>query len=279
MNLMEKFELGGGTIMGRDHRLCQKNAQDDFTVIESEKFLVGVVCDGCGSGDHSEVGAKIGSRIVANELAELAMQSPRIFSPLYQDVALRTLKDSILRSLERVVTTLGLDFASTVEDYFLFTIVAFIMTPEDTLVLAAGDGVVFVNGGRFDIEPDPGNKPRYLSYGLLRHDFRESRLLKSVTEVKTADVESILMGTDGVLDLIGAEKKLIPGKDEAVGPISQFWKNDFFFKNPWSIQRRLALVSRTVTRNDIEEGKIIEQPGYLKDDTTILVLRKKKAQA
>lgn len=279
MNLMENFELAGGTIMGRDHRLCQKNAQDDFTVIQAQQFLVGVVCDGCGSGDHSEVGSKIGSRIVANQLSDLALRMPGIFSPLYQARALLTLKNSILLELDRVVRTMGLDYAAAVEDYFLFTIIAFVMTPEDTFILSAGDGVVFVNCGRFDIEPDPGNKPRYLSYGLLRQDFRESQLLRSVTEAKTADIESILLGTDGTLDLIAAEKKLIPGKDEAVGPISQFWENDSFFKNPWSIQRRLALASRTVTRMDPEDGKVIEQPGYLRDDTTVLVLRKKAAKA
>ena len=68
MNLRETFEIAVGTVIGRDHRVSGKNNQDAFCCLMADHLIVAVVCDGCGSSPHSEVGAKIGAKIIAAEI-------------------------------------------------------------------------------------------------------------------------------------------------------------------------------------------------------------------
>jgi len=53
-----QFEYASGSIIGRNHVLAGKNNQDAYHISVNERFIAVVVCDGCGSGKHSEVGAK-----------------------------------------------------------------------------------------------------------------------------------------------------------------------------------------------------------------------------
>ncbi len=59
------FEIAGGSILGRSHRLTGKNNQDALCCFQESDCTVAVVCDDCGSGAQSEVGAHIGARLVA----------------------------------------------------------------------------------------------------------------------------------------------------------------------------------------------------------------------
>ena len=63
-----EFEIAAGTVSGRDHRQAGKNNHDAYVFSSDASGTVAVVCDGCGSGRHSEVGAKIGARLVAGAL-------------------------------------------------------------------------------------------------------------------------------------------------------------------------------------------------------------------
>ena len=49
-----------------------------------------------------------------------------------------------------------------------------------------------------------------------------------------------------------------------VGPLSQFWADDAFYKNRDMVRRRLAVLNRGAG------------PGLLADDTTIVVVRRKQ---
>ncbi len=51
------FEVAAGSVTGRSHVLGGKPNQDAFAFRAADHGLVGVVCDGCGSGAHNEVGA------------------------------------------------------------------------------------------------------------------------------------------------------------------------------------------------------------------------------
>jgi serine/threonine protein phosphatase PrpC len=75
-DLANQFEYASGSIIGRNHVFAGKNNQDAYRIVANEKFIIAVVCDGCGSGKHSEVGAKLGARLVINAIADLLNQSP-----------------------------------------------------------------------------------------------------------------------------------------------------------------------------------------------------------
>ncbi|WP_261890540.1 hypothetical protein [Acaryochloris marina] len=47
----------------------------------------------------------------------------------------------------------------------------------------------------------------------------------------TEQVQSVLIGSDGVGDLVSS-RRLSPGKSELVGPLNQFWCCDRYFQNP-----------------------------------------------
>lgn len=60
-----------GRVIGRDHILRAANCQDAFALIERPEVLVGVVCDGCGEGAHSEVGATLGAAFISAQISRL----------------------------------------------------------------------------------------------------------------------------------------------------------------------------------------------------------------
>ena len=123
--------------------------------------------------------------------------------------------------------------------------------------------------------PSPNNAPAYLSYNLVETNQPEPDL-GMLWMGPLESVKSILLGTDGVADLARSFNDPIPGKEEKIGSISQFWEKDGFFKNPFSIGHRLALINRSISRVDWEKKAMGEAHGPLRDDTTFITIRRKK---
>ena len=69
MSFCDLFEIAGGSVAGRSHVLAGKGNQDAYHWSVEERSLVAVVCDGCGSGAESEVGAALGARLLVAEAA------------------------------------------------------------------------------------------------------------------------------------------------------------------------------------------------------------------
>jgi hypothetical protein len=268
----DKFELAAGSIIGREHLRLGKNNQDAYHWVSMESATIAVVCDGCGSGSHSEVGAKIGARLVVEAILRNLSQdglSTDFWQQVHQD---------LLHSLGMIAASLGGELVQAVKEYLLFTIVGALITPLETVLFAIGDGVFALNGDVITIPPFPNNAPPYLAYGLISdallnmqpvdYQFRVHR------QVPTSEVESILMGTDGVEDLIAVADEFLPGKFYRVGEISQFWEDDCYFRNPYSLNRRLGLMNSSSVKPDWEARQLKRENGLLGDDTTLVVIRR-----
>jgi hypothetical protein len=93
-------------------------------------------------------------------------------------------------------------------------------------------------------------------------------------QVPTETVQSIVIGSDGVRDLIAASDRQMPGKEEFVGEIAQFWQGDRYFQNPDAIRRRLSLMNRESVKPDWQNQHLIREAGLLPDDTTLVVIRR-----
>ncbi len=276
LNLDQTFEIAGGSVAGRDHRASMLNSHDAYYWEAHPGVIVAVVCDGCGSGGHSEVGAKLGARMVVRQVLRWFGSDPKAFTrDRIADRGLPLVRRSVLSQIQLLADQMAGSFSEVVSDYFLFTVVGAIITPEDCFVFGAGDGVVVVNDALMLLGDDK-NKPPYLAYSLIETETSIEPKFEVFIQDRQSNVRTILLGTDGVLDFIKAVSKTIPGKDEQIGSIDQFWKNDLFFKNSFGIQRRLALVNRTVTKADYEKKVVHEEHGHLSDDTTILVIRRRK---
>jgi hypothetical protein len=268
----DKFKLAAGSTIGREHLRLGKNNQDAYHWVSMESATITVVCDGCGSGNHSEVGAKIGARLLVEAILRNLPQnglSTDFWQQVHQD---------LLHSLGMIAASLGGEIVQVVKEYLLFTIVGALITPLETVLFAIGDGVFALNGEVMTIPPFPNNAPPYLAYGLIPdalsnmqsvdYQFRVHR------QVLTSEVESILIGTDGVEDLIDVADVCLPGKSDRVGKMAQFWEDECYFHNPYALNRRLALMNNSSIKPDWEARQLKRENGLLGDDTTLVVIRR-----
>jgi serine/threonine protein phosphatase PrpC len=270
---INSFEYAFGSIIGRNHVLAGKNNQDAYGVVSNEKFIIAVVCDGCGSSKHSEVGAKLGARLVINAIADLLSQLPNqdieISKPEFWDSVklnlLQKLKDFVILSNgEKELASVGAIHElplqrEFVNDYLLFTILGAVITETETVTFSMGDGAIAVNGELNQIPAYPDNAPPYLAYGLYKPDAINFEIRD---RLPTSELKSLLIATDGIDDLIKVED------------INQFWQSDHYFRNPDAIRRKLAMLNREETKPDWHRKELIKRSGVLSDDTTLGVIRK-----
>lgn len=267
MNLW--IDVAAGSVAGRDHISTGKNNQDALAWVDLQPGSVAVVCDGCGSQPHSEVGAQLGAQLVTQVVMrqlDRASLADATFWP--------TVQRQVLAGLESLAHQLGGNLAETVQRYLLFTLLGAVITPESTVIFGLGDGVYAINHKIYTLGPYAHNAPPYLAYHLLTPGSLASNLvpLQVYHCCPTTTVQTLLLGSDGVLDLIKAAALPLPGKTELVGEISQFWQAPYF-QNPDRLRRRLTLINRSVVQPDWDHQQLMQQPGLLPDDTTLVCLR------
>lgn len=280
------FELISATFIGRDHTRSGRPNQDAYSIVtrSSDCLTVAVVADGCGESDHSEVGAQLGARLIANIILENASSTLSRLLPLDQSAYLESeafwdrVRQDAVAELRVIARELGPSMTETVSTFFLFTIVGVLITPQTAIFFSFGDGVLYVNRTMFPLGPFAGNAPPYIGYDLVgtTKDFADlDRRFRVITSLSTDDLESFLIGSDGVDDLVRSRGCKVPGKDENVEDISALWSEEKFFKNPALLIRRLRILNTEHQRPDWEERRIRIEPGLLRDDTTIIVGRRK----
>jgi hypothetical protein len=270
------FEMAAGSVVGKEHLRIGKNNQDAYCYRSLPSGIIAVVCDGCSSGAHSEVGAKLGAPLITDVIHQQLTGCP---SALHTEAFWEQVRQEALLQLSKLTAILGGDLVCIVRDYLLFTVVGVVITPVETVLFAIGDGVIALNDEAIPLPSFPNNAPPYLGYGLIFSAVAgltsEDLKIQVHCCVPTCSVRSILIGTDGVQDAIAVAKHFLPGKSELVGVISQFWEDDRYFKNPDCIRRRLTQMNHTITKPDWEARSLHQEGGLLPDDTTMVVIRRK----
>ena len=268
---MEGIRIAGGSVPGTLHTKVGQpawtNNQDAFAWSDYGDGLVAVVCDGCGSSSHSELGARIGAHIVSHAVAS----SLRLFD--YGLPIENVLADAHLKSLMQLKQVAEATPGLEPED-LLFTIMGVFVTPDETAVFSVGDGVFAVNGEVTIIPEYPGNAPPYIAYALdrLQKGLRIDQEFDVRMCMPTSEMKSVLIGSDGVADFIESEDVPVGREHKPLGPLSEFWTDEKFVTNPDMIRRRLARAN--VER--VEDGRI--KHGVLADDTTLVVIRRDEPQ-
>ncbi len=284
--MKNQFEVAAGSVIGRDHLkdLGWRNNQDTVATVVGNGCIALVVADGCSASEqstasHNEVGAQIGCKLIAKAVSSASqsfqesVEKHGIISAAFE---MELIRMRVLEQIKQLAVLMGGDFHLNIRDYFLFTLVGALITPVKAFVFSIGDGVVFVNGELIRIGPFPNNQPPYLGYGLVKSTIDPSLCKFTFHAIlPTDEITSILVGTDGVGELIDAETCNLPGKNAQVGPVSQFWEDDRYFTNSDQVRRKLALVNCEITRVSVE-GELVRFPGLLKDDTTLAVIRRRK---
>ncbi len=291
-----RFRFTQGSVVGRHHvgsgnLLTGSNNQDSIKVHQSKDALVGVICDGCSSGKYSEVGSRLGTQIFLTELID-AVSAGRFDGLEASGIAL-VLEGIRLAALTRLDAIVGqavgrgaskAEYRSFVLENLLFTTMVALVTPVFTVVATIGDGLYALNGDVHRIGPFPDNAPPYLAYALLEADSHKisPQLLEfTVEEVKpTSEVTTLLIASDGAVELSEQAERAIPGKTKLVGALSELWSSDDLFPDD-DTHELLTLWLRQVNSEVVRlEGgpdgeKILNRyKGLLSDDTTILVIRR-----
>ncbi|HEY9701311.1 MAG TPA: protein phosphatase 2C domain-containing protein [Allocoleopsis sp.] len=263
--MSKNFQIAAGTIIGKYHTRLGKNNQDAYYTFQSNSLTIAIVADGCGSGKNTEVGAKLAVKLLGEILVKRLENYPNadFWSEVQQD---------LLELIQVLAVNMGDNLSQIVIDYFLFTLIGVIITEEITTIFSLGDGIIILNDKITQLGPFPHNAPPYFAYNLIPHyqkyDFKINH------QLPTDQVQSILIGTDGVEDLILSHTKNIPGKEELVGDINQFWQEDIYFQNPDMIRRKLSLINTDITQGNWFHQELIKYSGLLSDDTTLIVIKK-----
>ncbi len=267
------FALGVGSVAGALHTAMGRPNQDACWWRRTEDTLCLCVCDGCGSGAHSEVGAQLGARLAVEAvLAQVAGRCPdegqAVLDHDVVAVALAAAREAVLVSLRSLAAALGPDLGATAETFFLFTLVGAVVTPHTTAVFSVGDGTIALNGALTRLGPFLQNAPPYLGHSLLDPCIAVMQAPNAVAlhhVAPTEEVRSILLATDGADALERHAATPLPGTDEPLGPLARFWEDPRYVDHPDLLRRWLARANRRTSTSR----------GLLGDDTTVAVIRRR----
>ncbi|HEX2913089.1 MAG TPA: protein phosphatase 2C domain-containing protein [Chloroflexia bacterium] len=243
---MHPFTLRAGSVPGRDHQLRQTNCQDKYGYAElqvaSQPYLAGIVCDGCSEGKHSEVGAALLAEFLLKEIKRLLEAGSRVeeVPVLLYENALTFLQGIC----ERIIAPQTEDSAGLLaftRDYLLATVLGLIVGEEQTVIFAAGDGLIIVND-QLHVR-DEQNTPDYLAYGLLESSQLQAQPASGkgfdLILLQTAQLERLAIWTDGFLPELSEET----------------WK----LGGPRSLQRRLNIWAKQKLFIDDTTGITVER--------------------
>jgi hypothetical protein len=279
MMLRDTIQYACGSVVGRDHLMCGKvlvgkNCQDAVSISQSQDCLVAIVCDGCGSGQHSEVGAQLAAKMLSKAILGRFTRHGCLNLEL-----LNAAKDDVLAQIRVLALQMGESLSAVVTDYFLFTVVGLAVTEESATVFSIGDGVHGgeTQDGRLDfhvIGPFPGNAPPYPAYRLVKSSVAQELLDFQIVAQYAPWSKPVFIGSDGLRDLWNVCEFMIPGTSEPVGGLWQFWENDAYFANSDALPRKLRRINSWTAKLDAA-GRIQREAGLLPDDTTLVVVRRR----
>lgn len=243
---------------------------------------IAVVCDGCGSGATSEVGARLGAKLVTGAI-RLRLLDPRTCPPagtfggldqLGSGAFWEGVRADVVSALRALLASMPGPREQLVHDYFLFTTIAAVMVGDLVVVWAVGDGAYAIDGRVRVLGPFADNQPPYLGYDLLDNELaadseRDSGpgavsipardpALASMRQVhlEVARADSVIIATDGVAEV---------GLDHFAGV-------DRFVEHPDALRRQLAILARGSERIDWDARRVVRTPALLQDDGAVAML-------
>ncbi len=294
----ERFVMRAGSVSGRAHRSMDQANQDAIHCHTWDGGLAAVVCDGCGSAPHSGMGAALGCRLTAGALVRRRDMLAHAGDVEDAQRYLAAVEADVLAALSAIVAGCPGEPEQMIHDCLLFTVLGIAISGENAVLFALGDGVIGYNGAVEELGPYPGNAPPYLGYALLPGRVKATAnppqaeptpaglslpngsraepperlgamLAYSLTchaFLPAAELDTAVIGSDGVGDILRGATSPLPGTNEPFGPLSQFWEDDRYLRNPDLLRRRMARAARAVPGS----------AAILSDDTSLVVIRREK---
>jgi len=242
---MNTISAASAAVIGARHLRVARNGQDAAATWVGDGAGAIVVCDGCGAGASSEVGARLGAQLVIGAIAARLARGERP-SALWSGV-----RAQVTAVLGQLAEAMPGDRAAVIHEHFLFTIVAAAVAGDEACVWAIGDGgYAFGDLGRVRVlGPFADNQPPYLAYDLL------GMPAVAHQDESHARAGSVMVATDGAAELGLAA--LVDARALA---------------HPDGLRRRLTVLARGSERIDWEARRIVRAPAALQDDGAVAVL-------
>jgi Protein phosphatase 2C len=282
---MSQLRFSWGSVLGADHLKVKKNCQDTYATRQTKDYFVAFVCDGgsnsnLGYETFTEVGARIGVNIVTNYVADRLNNISRWRWNAYLQSAnfWGDVQTNLLKQVDGIARGMGGHYRRNVVDYFLFTLVGMVITPDITLFTGIGDGYFFLNGEKYEVHSSGSdNMPVYIAYNLVETNLKkmspEDLKLGVKKIVPSATVNSVMIASDGLTPLIVNDEKT--EEDETrrmdVGSIEQFWNEKGYFDNTFSLGWRLKQLATEKKIIKWDEKRAEIHPAIITDDLALVV--------
>ena len=270
------WKLTTAAVAGARHQRAARNGQDAVASWLGADAAAIVVCDGCSAGAGSEMGARLGAQLVTGALARrLAGGAAAGDEAMWRGMRAETVA-SLALLLERLGpelesgngrTRLGAVLENALRDGFLFTIVAAAVTRDEVAVWALGDGAYALGTSSRVLGPFADNAPPYLAYDLLGEPHAAH------LRVESASCGSVVIATDGVVDLIEAgTAREHESESDRTGQVLSALAAPALTR-PDALRRHLALLARSGERIDWDARRVVRTPAPLQDDCAVASLR------
>lgn len=265
----------GATVPGHKHIKELRNNQDGYHIMKLENLLIGVVTDGCTTSkkySNNEVGAKLFPSLITKIITQRIFDKEEsITTQRFWDLV----SHDVLAKVEIIADMLPGRKSEAIKDYLLFTIVGFVVYEDLIVLFNCGDGLYGINDTIHTIKPSESELQPYLSYQLASID--DTNLLahcriRVLETLSLHDLNSLIIATDGLHEIIFLEDKIIPMTKTTAGVLADFWKNENILKNPHIAQNKLAAMNKKSFTVEYEKREVKHFPELMEDDTTFIVL-------
>lgn len=277
MDLLRTFEVMSGSTTGRDHRTVNPPSPNQDRVLTEVRpsLIVSCFSDGCSSGEQSGVGAELTvNTLMTGILNRQKCGKPyneKWFKRLYWYLVetLWAQAESILPPEDRKDEDKLLEI---IMSHMLATAGGCVVGRDETLLFGVPEVWGLLNGNQFSWLPA---KKNFAPYPALAYHHKDEEHFGAfrVEVYRTADLQTLMMGTDGVERLFQVCDTLsvnIPGTETLVGPSWQIFERGEFYADPNACSEWLNTLAAG------KEGGEDTFPGLLGDDTTIFGLRRKE---
>ncbi len=263
--IYNNFEITQGTTPGYSHLDSYKGNQDGISSFYDDQMFVGVITDGCSSTPYPEVGSKMFANIIAREVY---LQYPK------WDV----IKNNILDAIKIMfVGHKAKDMKKFVHDYFLFTIMGFVIIPATNtiLIFSFGDGSYglikkFVNldswamlGYEYELDYtsiDQNNTPTYIAYDMISTTAKNAFNINYISE--SNEHYGFIIGSDGI-DYLEKNKGKEYRLNKTVPGLLDLYQNDKIFENETLLTKKLqALTKHRILYDDTSMFMIRRTTGF-----------------
>ena len=181
----------------------------------------------------------------------------------------------VLGNMSTIAEMLPGKKSEVIKDWLLFTVVGFLVYKEMLVIFQCGDGMYVLNDTPHILKPASSQVQPYLGYQIASVDQNHLLplcMLSIAEQLPVSACNNLLIGSDGIADIMTLSDKIIPMTQTPAGTLADFWKDPRILENPVIAQNKLHAMNRKSSRVDYDKRVLTHYHELMEDDTTFIVL-------